>query len=396
VDAVDSVNLTLLVVAMTGLLALAASNVARRYGLPAPALFLGLGIAMNAASPDVRNVVDIDWVVRIGALALVLILFEGGFSCGVERMRRSIGPIVGLGLLGTFATTAALALACHHIIGLGWELSVLVGVALAPTDPAAVFSILGNRDVRGRSSAIIEGESGFNDPVSISLMAGAITYVAGTAAGTDIASEFVLSMLVGAAAGIVLGVACGWTLARLQFPHEIVAPFAVILTAFAIYSVTGLLHGSGFLAVLLAGVVMGDHLRMRAGTESLVGLGAALAEIAMFMLLGLTVDLGALGAELWTGIAAFAVLTFVIRPVVVALVLAPTSLQRNERVFIAWGGLRGAVPVLLAALAVSAGADGAASTYAIVFVAVAASIVVQGSTIPWMTRRLRLADEAPA
>ena len=180
---------------------------------------------------------------------------------------------------------------------------------------------------------------------------------------------------------------------RVRLGSESLFPFAAIAIAFLVYSATNMLHGSGYLAVFVAGLIMGDRLRAHRNIESLVSLCSALAEIAMFTLLGMTVAFEDLGNALGVGIAVFAMLTFVIRPIVTALLLVPARLSRAERIFICWGGLRGAVPVLLTAFAVLEGVSNAGRVYSIVFVAVAASICVQGGTIPALIERLGLVDE---
>jgi cell volume regulation protein A len=387
-ETVEHLTLPLLLGALGVLAAIVLSRVAQRWSIPTPAIFLAVGVLANELIDPGDPVATPHQVAQVGTIALVLILFEGGFSGGMRRMRGSLVPVLSLGLLGTFATTALLALAGHALLDLSWQTASLVAIALAPTDPAAVFSVLGSRDVRGRSSAIIEGESGANDPVGIALMIAALAYVAGDGSVASATGTFVLQLVVGVAVGLALG-----HLGARLFAHARRLPVAAIATAFAVYGTAALLHGSGFLAVLVAGLVLGDALRHDEQVESLVGIGAALAEIAMFTLLGLAVDIGELGDALVQGLVMFAVLTFLVRPAVVAALLAPVRLDRAERTFIAWGGLKGAVPVLLATFVLLEHVADAEHAFAVVFVAVAASILVQGSTIPWLIGRLGLVEE---
>ncbi|MCW2922147.1 MAG: cvrA [Thermoleophilia bacterium] len=398
-ESVEHLTVPLLLGAAFAFAAIVASGLGRRFSLPTPAIFLALGLAANAAYNGTDRAVEPEVVAQVGTVALVLILFEGGFTGGMRRMRGSLGPVLALGIVGTLATTGLLAFAAHVFAGLAWQTSVLVAVALAPTDPAAVFSILGSRDVRGRSSAIIEGESGANDPVGIALMVGALAYYDGDASIAGTALTFTLELLVGAAVGLLLGWLLSRALAPARLRSQSLLPLAAIAGAFLTYTSAVLLHGSGFLAVLVAGLVMGDALRRHTAISELVGLGSAMAEIVMFTLLGLLVDLDGLGAALGVGLAMFAVLTFVVRPIVVALLLAPARLEQAERIFVAWGGLKGAVPVLLATFVLLDDVASADRVFAIVFVAVAASILVQGGSIPWLIGRLGLVDEdadAPA
>jgi cell volume regulation protein A len=392
VDTIDALTLPLLIGALATFGAIIASFASTRFSLPAPAVFLAAGIVVNVLSDDARRVVDMRNVAQVGTIALVLILFEGGFGGGWRRMRGAIGPVLGLGIVGTFATTALLAAGAHLALHLSWQTSVLIAVALAPTDPAAVFSILGSRDVRGRSSAIIEGESGANDPVGIALMTGALAYYAHGTGVSHVAVTFLAELVVGAAVGAGLGAIAARVLRRATFTAESLFPLATIATAFVTFAVADLLHGRGFLAVLVAGLVMGDALHEHRGIRGLVALLAAVAEIVMFTLLGLVVVIGDVVEWFAAGLVLFVLLTVIVRPIVVALLLARVDLTRGERVFIGWGGLKGAVPVLLAALVVLEDAHDAAKVFAVVFVAVAASVLVQGSSIPWLVDRLSLGD----
>lgn len=392
-ETVEHLTLPLLLGGLGVLLAIAVGRLAHRFSLPTPAIFLAAGIVASELLDPGDPIATPELVAQVGTVALVLILFEGGFSGGMRRMRSSLVPVLSLGLLGTFATTALLAVAAHELVGLAWQASALVAIALAPTDPAAVFSVLGNRDVRGRSSAIIEGESGANDPVGIALMVAALAYVDGDGSIGAATIRFALELVVGVGVGLLLGLLATRALAAVGTRAARMLPVAALASAFVIYGATVELHGSGFLAVLVAGLLMGDGLRGHDNLASLVGIGSALAEVAMFTLLGLVVVISELGDALGQGLVMFAVLTLLIRPAVVALLLAPVRLDRAERVFIAWGGLKGAVPILLATFVVLDDVARADRVFAIVFVAVAASIVVQGGTIPWLIGRLGLVED---
>ncbi|MCW2923618.1 MAG: sodium:proton exchanger [Thermoleophilia bacterium] len=364
--------------------------------LPLPAVLLAVGMGINAAATGSHGAIGLDRFVDVAQLALVLVLFEGGFSGGWRRMRPSLAPVLVLGLVGTLLTTALLAVLAHVVLRLSVDVSLLLAVALGPTDPAAVFSVLGNHDVRGRSGVILEGESGANDPVGIAVMVAALAYVQGDGSvshgAVTVLLELAVGSAVGAAAGLVASLLLSW--ARTSF-HALV-PLGAVAAAFGTYYLADALHGSGFLAVLVAGLVMGDRIADHAPTAWVVALVAALAEVATFGLLGLAVDLGDVADALWLGLAAFALLAVVVRPVVVLPLLAPADLSPSERGFVAWAGLKGAVPALLGALVVLEGVPGADRTFAIVFVATAASIVVQGGSIPWLVHRLGLVDRRSA
>jgi potassium/hydrogen antiporter len=383
-----------IVLAVSGAFSLAilATKLTRRLPIPAPALFL-LGAALASDLwPRLQDWLSITNVERIGVLALVVILFDGGMHVGRRRFTGALVPIVSLGILGTFATAALVAVAAHVLLDFGWMTSSLLGAALAPTDPAVMFSVLGNREVGGRTGTILEGESGANDPVGIALMVGLLAYATSShgSAWTTV-REFAVELAVGLAIGVAGGLALEQLLRRSELPREGLYPLRTLAAAGVIYGATAVAHGSGFLAVFVAGLIVGDvQAPFKEEIERFHSSLATLGEIVVFLALGLTVDLGALGhRHLWLdGIVLALVTALVARPLVVGALLTPTRLNRGEKLFVIWGGLKGAVPILLAALAVIAGAAGARDIYEIVFVVVAFSVVVQGATVPLAAARL--------
>ena len=325
-----------------------------------------------------RPLEDVQW---IASAALIVILFDGGLHIGRAKFRRSAAEITALGVLGTFATAGLLTVAAHFVLGFSWMTAGLIGAALAPTDPAVTFSVFGDKEVKGRSGTILEGESGFNDPVGIALMIGMVDMATNDGSFWLVVEEFVVEMGVGLAFGLVGGVVLVWAMRRLQLPDALAPVWALGLVG-VVYGLTAVLHGSGFLAVFIAGILAGD-LTTRAwdATDSFVRALANLAELAVFVALGLTISLGAItdGDLWWQGLVLAALLAFVARPLVVAPLLLPAELTWGERGFIAWSGLKGAVPILLASLAVVGGTDQSAEIYGIVFVVVLFSVVVQGT-----------------
>jgi cell volume regulation protein A len=357
---------------------LALAVVSTRLPVPAPGLFL----VVAALVPG--NPVGTQAVERIAVVALIVILLNGGMDIGWSRMRRSVRPVVSLGVAGTFLTAGLIALVAHFVLGFSWTLAGIAGAALAPTDPAVVFSVLGGTEIRGRAGTILEGEAGVNDPAGIALMLGMIELATHDDASLPgVISEFGIEMAV--------GVALGFLGARVLSPclrlgGEQLRPVLLLALAVVLYSVTSLAHGSGFLAVFVAGLVLGDEdLQVHEFTQPLAGL----SEIVVFVTLGLTIDLTGLPWSAWRdGAILTLALVFLIRPAVVAGTLATARLQPGDRVFIAWAGLKGAVPILLAAFAVLDGVEGAATVYGIVFVAVLFSVFGQGSLVPAVARRV--------
>jgi potassium/hydrogen antiporter len=382
-----------LIVSAGVFLAVLAMRVADRISVPNAAVFLLGAGTLAALSETLRDALSIEAVERIGVIALIVILFDGGLHIGLGRFRRSAIPILTLGVFGTFLTAGLMALSAHYLLGLSWITAGLIGAAIAPTDPAVTFSVLGGREIRGRAGTILEGEAGTNDPVGIALMIGMIE-LAGEDGGnlSIVFEEFVVEMAVGFAVGVA-GALLLLPVMRVHLTAPTLYPLRVLAGAGVIYGLASVAHGSGFLAVFVAGILLGDVAAPRKGEiESFHSSLAALAEIAVFAALGLSIGYSELDeASVWLeGLALAALLAFVARPLAVGPLLAPVRLNRGEKIFIVWGGLKGAVPILLGSLAVLAAVDDAGRIYGIVFVVVLFSVLVQGATIALAAERLRV------
>nr|MBA3364467.1 potassium/proton antiporter [Actinomycetota bacterium] len=309
----------------------------------------------------------------------------------LRRFRSSAAPIAVLGVVGTFATAGLMAVFAHYLFGFDWITAGLLGAALAPTDPAVMFSVLGNREVGGRSGTILEGESGANDPVGIALMIGLIEFATHDGASywgivTELSIEMVVGLAFGLAGGAVL-----LPLLRVPMPSEGLYPIRALAAAGVIYGAATVAHGSGFLAVFVAGLLIGDvRAPYKAEIERFHTALASLAEIAVFAALGLTIDITNLGqgSLLVDGILLALLLALVARPLVVGPLLLPFRMRFGERLFIMWGGLKGAVPILLATFVLLAGVDDAERIYNIVFIVVAFSVIVQGASFPFVGGKL--------
>jgi len=337
--------------------------------IPTPGILL-LAAALIPGTPLGTRAVE-----YIAVAALVVILLDGGMDIGWARMRGSVRPVVSLGVLGTFLTAGALALVAHHVLGYDWKLAGVIGAALAPTDPAVVFSVMGGTETRGRARTILEGEAGVNDPAGIALMLGMIDLAThANASWLNVIANFGLQMGI----GVALGLLGALVLARLRHPALLLAG------AGALFGVATLAHGSGFLAVFVAGIAIGEH------ETPPYGWLAGSAEVVVFVALGLTISLS--GLPWGDAVVLTVVLALAIRPLVVLLSLATAKLERGERIFIAWGGLKGAVPILLAAFAVLDDVHGAGKVYGLVFVAVLLSVFCQGSLVPAVARRVGLSS----
>lgn len=365
--------------------AVVASRLSERLRVPAPALFLLAAAVISDVFPSVGNRMSILTVERIGVIALVVILFDGGTRIGLKRLRESALPVAALGVFGTFATAAVTTLAARYLLGFSWTTAGLIGAAIAPTDPAVMFSVLGRREIGGRTGTILEAESGANDPVGIALMIGMIEFATSDhATAWTVAGEFLREMSIGLAVGVAGGYALLWLMRRLTLPNAGLYPLRTLAAAGVVYGAASVLHGSGFLAVFLAGLLVGDaRVPYKDEVERFFTSLATLAEIVVFIALGLTIHLTGLSGRVWVdGIVLALVLALVARPLAVGALLIPAHLRAGERLFVMWSGLKGAVPIFLAAFAILAGVQDANVIYGIVFVVVAFSVLVQGSTIP--------------
>ncbi len=361
--------------------------------IPAPALFLIVSavaaLFLPSLGPAARSIDE-----RIVSVALVLILFDGGMHIGWRRFRAAAGAIAWIGIAGTAITAGALAVAAHFLLGFDWQISLLLGAALSPTDPAVVFSVLGRREISGRSGTILEGESGANDPVGIALLVALLS--AGTSADSPVLASlevFATQMLVGALVGIVLGLALGWVMRRARLPTGALSAVFVAASALLIYGVGTALQGSGFLSVFIAGILIGDvRAPFRREIDTFAAGLSSVAEIAVFVLLGVSVQLRDVfqPATLLAGGAIAALLIFIIRPVLVGLATLPIRLTRGERAFVLWAGLKGAVPILLGMFILTANIEGAETIYAIIFIVVLISVLLQGGLVPVFAQLFRV------
>jgi cell volume regulation protein A len=391
-DLVPFAVITLLV-SLALLVAVGSNRLAERIRVPTPALFLIIAAVASDLAPrlgELSIVVD----QRIVTIALVLILFEGGMHIGWARMRTAAGAVLWLGMAGTLVTAGAMALSAHYLFGFDWRAGLLIGAALAPTDPAVVFSVLGRREISGRTGTLLEGESGANDPVGIALMVSLLGTSGGgwSAFGSGL-GHFALQLVVGAA----VGAGGGWLLLqlmrRMPLPNEALYPVQAMAFAVLLYGGATAMQGSGFLAVFLAGIVVGDaRAPYKREIERFAGALASIAEIVAFVVLGLSVDLDSIfhGNRFWMALGLAALLMLAVRPLLVGLLMLPVDLRRGERLFVLLSGLKGAVPILLGTYVLVEHAHRATEIYDIVFVVVLISVLVQGGLVPTMIRVFRI------
>ena len=391
-DDITRFGLLAAISAVTMLLAILSNRLSARILVPAPAIFLiGAAIASDVF-PDLAGI-SVLTVQRAVTIALIPILFDGGMNIGRHRFREAAGAITWLGVVGTLVTTCAIALLAHLIFGIAALPALLLGAALAPTDPAVVFSVLGRKEITGRSGLILEGESGANDPVGIAIMVSLLAAAGATgwnAIGHGVL-EFTLGMTIGAAVGALGGHALLIFMRRIPLPTEGLYPLRTFAGAVALYGIATIAHGSGFLAVFVAGILIGDerapYKREIARFHSAL---ASLGEIVAFVMLGLTIQLRTIptGNAWLIGLVLAVLLALVVRPLLVGLLLLPIKLRAPERVFVLWSGLKGAVPVLLGTYIITTRQPDATKMYDIIFVVVLFSVIVQGGLVPAAAGRL--------
>lgn len=385
--------LVVLIVAVTGIVAIVAGRLSAWLKVPSPILVLAGAASAVALVPSLRPGSEFT-VERVVTVALVCILFDGGMHIGWRRFRSAAAPIAMTGVVGTVLTVAACAVLIHAAFGIDWYVAVLVGTAVAPTDPAVVFSVFGKREISGASGTILEGESGANDPVGIALMASLVAAGGLTSSVVgDVGRGFLLQMGVGAAVGLIGGWALLWFMRAVPLPSEGLYSLRTLAGALALFGVATVANGSGFLAVFVAGILIGDaRAPFKREIERFHGALASMAEIVAFLALGLTVDIELLShRDVWgPGLILGAALAFVIRPVLVGLCLVGSGLPRNQRAFVLFAGLKGAVPILLGSFLLAAHVPDAERLYGIVVVVVVFSVVVQGSLAPVVARWLRV------
>ncbi|WP_435860070.1 potassium/proton antiporter [Streptomyces roseus] len=380
------------------LVAVAAVRISSRSGLPSLLIYLGIGIAIG--QDGIGNVVfdNAELTQVIGYAALVVILAEGGLGTKWKQIRPALPAAIVLSLVGVAISVGVTATGAHYLVGLDWRQSLLIGAVVSSTDAAAVFSVLRKVPLPSRITGVLEAESGFNDaPVVILVVAFA------TVGPVDqwyvLVGKIALELLIGVAIGLSVGFLGAYGLRHVALPASGLYPIAVMAIAVSAYAAGAMAHGSGFLAVYLAAMVLGNaklpHWPATRGFAD--GLGW-IAQIGMFVLLGLLVTPHELVNDFWPAVVIGLVLTMVARPLEVFLSLLPFRIPWQEQALMSWAGLRGAVPIILATIPMVTGIDGSDRVFNIVFVLVVVYTLVQGPTLPWLARKLELGagDEGAA
>jgi cell volume regulation protein A len=389
--ALDTVSIAILLGSLLILAGILSSLVAFRFGAPLLLVFLLVGMLAGEGGPGGLKFDDVRLTYTVGSVALALILFDGGLRTRFATFRNVLGPSVMLATVGVLVTALITAPVAKFVLDISWVQALLIGAVVASTDAAAVFLLInaGGLRLRPRVRATLEVESGTNDPFAIflALLLVSILAVGGQSWGDAIVSlvrETAIGCLIGYLGGRVITL----VLNKVELAQGLHAPF-VAVSALVVFAFANTLHASGFLAVYLAGLVVGNR-QTRAHNSVIVFLDAItwLAQIVMFVLLGLLVWPERLAGSLVGAIAVALVLMLVARPAAVFLCLAPFNYQWREKLFISWVGLRGAVAIFLASIPLLVGLPGAYLYFDVAFVVVLSSLLIQGWTVALSARKL--------
>ena len=386
--------LVLLVGAVVVLVAVVASRITHQVGLPSLLVFLGLGLALGEAGVGVRFD-NAQLAQALGTSALVLILAEGGLTTNWSHARAAAPAALLLATVGVAVSIAVVAVVSHWLLAFSWRNALLLSAVLAPTDAAAVFSVLRKLPLPPRLSGVLEAESGLNDApavLAVTLLSGTVLSSPGPATVFGIV---VYELAAGALIGLLAGLIGAVSLRRLALPASGLYPIAVLALIVAGYGAAALAHASGFLAVYVSALVLGNsRLPHRPATRGFAEGIAWLAQIGLFVMLGLLASPKRLPEVILPALAIAFVLILLARPVAVLVSALPLRVPWRWQTFLSWAGLRGAVPIVLATIAISAHVPGATRVFDVVFVVVVVCTLLQGPTLPWVARRLSVVTPA--
>ncbi len=389
---VHQLDTVLLVGALIMLAAILAVRGSVRVGLPSLLIYLLMGVLLGEISP-VFAFTDASVAHALGFAALVLILAEGGLTTSWPEIRSSMRMGVALATLGVGVSVAVMASAAHYLFGLDWQLAILLGAVTSPTDAAAVFSVLRRVPLPRQVTGVLEAESGLNDAPTVLLVTLVSTGAALDRGVLGFAGIVVFELTVGVAAGLAVGFGGAWAMRRLALPSSGLYPIAVLALTVLAYSGAAAIHASGFAAVYIAALVLGNsELPHRAATRSFAEGVAWLAQIGLFVMLGLLAEPGRISlSDVGFAVAAGLVLTFAARPLSVVACSWACRMSGREQAFLSWAGLRGAVPIVLTTIPLANDVERADELFDIVFVMVVIYTVLTAPSLPWVATRLGVA-----
>jgi cell volume regulation protein A len=387
---VHTLNQALLAGCGVLLVAILAVRGSVRVGLPSLLLYLLIGVGLGDAGLGVQFS-DAALANALGFAALVVILAEGGLTTNWGEMRPVMRLGASLATLGVAVSVAVMAVVAHYGFGMSWQLAVLLGAVTSPTDAAAVFSVLRRVPLPQRLNSTLEAESGLNDAPTVVLVT--LVSAGGHHSVPGFVGQVAWELVVGVLVGLAVGYAGAWLMRRAALPASGLYPLAVLSLSVFAYASSATVHGSGFASVYVAALVLGNsELPHRAATRSFAEGMAWLAQIGLFIMLGLLVSPSRITWEhVGLAVAAGLVLTYLARPLSVVFAAVVQPMPWPELAFISWAGLRGAVPIVLATIPLSEGVPGATRLFDIVFVMVVIYTVLTAPTLPLVARLLKVA-----
>lgn len=389
-----STEIFLLAAAVLLFLSVVVSKISDRLGIPALLLFLIIGMLTGSEGPGGIYFNDPWFTKSLGIIALIFILFAGGLETKFSDIRPILWRGIALSTIGVLVTAVLVGYFVVAVLHFSLLQGLLIGAIISATDTATVLTVLRSRNVslKGKLRPLLELESGSNDPMAVFLTLGLIRFLTlQDYTWANFLVEFLLEASVGSLMGYLMGRVFLWAVNRLQLAYEGLYPVLTISLVILTYALTTLLHGNGFLAVYIAALVAGNHNFIHKKTLVRFHEGMAwLMQIIMFLTLGLLVIPSKIVPIIWTGLLISLFLMFVARPVSVFLCLFFSGLSINEKHMVSWVGLRGAVPIILATFPLIAGVPGADMIFNIVFFIVLTSILFQGTSIPLVSRLLKV------
>ncbi|OPF93269.1 potassium/proton antiporter [Rhodopseudomonas palustris] len=393
-ESLDSVSIAILLGSVLVMAGILSSLLALRFGAPLLLVFLVIGILAGESGPGGINFNDLGTTYLVGSVALALILFDGGLKTRFSSIKAVLAPSMGLATVGVLLTALVTAPVARYALDLSWVEALLASAVVASTDAAAVFLLVHAQGLRlrPRVGATLEVESGTNDPFAVFLTLMLVELITrGESSILHVLIEFVREAALGAVIGVVGGRVVVMALNRVALPQGLHAPF-VTTAALVVFGAAQMSHASGFLAVYLAGMIIGNQ-PTRAHNSVVAFLDAAtwLAQIVMFVLLGLLVSPQRLMGSIGPAVVIALALMLVARPLAVFICLAPFRFNWRERLFIAWVGLRGAVAIFLASIPMLVGLSKAYLYFDVAFVVVLISLMLQGWTLAPAARKLLVA-----
>ncbi|SBT93086.1 potassium/proton antiporter, CPA1 family [Streptomyces sp. DI166] len=382
--------LALLIGGTVLLASIAAARTAHRVGLPSLLLFLAVGVVAGEDGLGLKFD-DAQLAQALGTAALGVILVEGGLTTQWSNVRRVLAPSAVLATAGVAISVVVTATGAHYLLGMDWQLALLVAAIVSSTDAAAVFAVLRALPLPHKVTALVEAESGFNDAPTIILVLVFSTASADPPGPLPLVGNLIYQLAVGGTLGVLIGRLGALALRRIALPATGLYPLATVGFGIIAFAAAGAVNASGIIAAYLSGVVLGNSkLPHRAATRSFAEGAAWLAQIGLFVMLGLLVDPSELPSAIIPALVVGLVLLLVARPVSVLLCLLPFRVPWREQTFISWAGLRGAVPIVLTTFPIVEGITGARDALNIVFVLVVLFTLVQGPTLPAVAKRLGL------